>query len=144
MTFDIAKFEQRQFRDRTSDISVPELKDFFGEDEKPSWSVRCLSGEELASANEAVENNRNVEGMITALAAGAGKEKIEGIKEAMGLPCGKAPNELVRRFAMLCAGSVSPECPQNIAVKLAHNFPTTFYKLTNEIIRLTGAGRLGE
>jgi hypothetical protein len=144
MAFDIAKFDQQQFRDRTADIAVPELKTFFDDGEKPVWVVRCLTAEELAAANEAVENNRNIEHVIGALSAGAGKEKVEAVKEAMGLPTDKAPSDLVRRFSMLVSGSVSPACPQNIAVKLAHNFPTTFYKLTNEIIRLTGAGRVGE
>jgi hypothetical protein len=144
MAFDISKFEQKQFKDRTADIPVPELAKFFGENEKPVWVVKCLSGSELAEANDAVENNRNIDGLIGALAAGSGKEKIEAVKETLGLPTSKAPGELVRRFSLLVSGSVSPKCPQNIAVKLAHNFPTTFYKLTNKIISLTGQGRLGE
>ena len=144
MAFDISKFEQKQYKDRTDDIAVPELKEFFGDDEKAVWTIRCLSANELAAANEAVENNLNIDGLIGALASGGSKEKIEAVKEAIGLPTDKTPNDLVKRFSMLVSGSVSPECPQNIALKLAHNFPVTFYNLTNRIIELTGRGRLGE
>jgi len=144
MTFDIAKFEQKQYKDRTADIPVPELAEFFGEDETPVWTVKCLTASEIAISTEAVANNRNIDGLIGALAAGGSKEKIEAIKETLGLPTDKTPNDLVKRFSTLVSGSVSPECPQNIAVKLAVNFPVTFYNLTNKILELTGQGRLGE
>lgn len=144
MAFNIAKFEQKQYKDRTADIPVPELAEFFGEDEKPVWTVKCLTASEIAISTEAVANNRNIDGLIGALAAGGSKEKIEAIKETLGLPTDKAPNDLVKRFSTLVSGSVSPECPQSMAVKLAVNFPVTFYNLTNKILDLTGQGRLGE
>jgi len=144
MTFDIDKFEQKQFRNRTVDVPVPELKSFFQDDEAPVWIIKCLSATELSEANEAVESNRNLEAVISAVSGKSRTEKVEAVKDVLGLPTDKTPNDLVRRFSMLVSGSVSPECPQNIAVKLAENFPTTFFKLTNKIIELTGRGKLGE
>lgn len=161
MEFDINLFESKIFKDRTFDIDVSELKDFFksknekdekkdekdNESTKPPkyiWTVRGLTASEIAIANESVESNRNLESFITAISSKSQSDKVDAVKDVLGLPTDKTPNDLVRRFSMLVAGSVSPKCPQNIAVKLADSFPTTFYKLTNKIIELTGEGKLGE
>lgn len=144
MTFDISKFETTSFKHREVSIEVPELKEFFPEGEKCEWLVRGLTGPELAVVNEAVESNKNISGIVAAIANQAKSEKANAVIEMLGLSGETVPTDMVRRFAMLVHGSVSPKCPQSIAVKLGDTFPTTLYKLTNKIIELTGEGKLGE
>ena len=143
MGFDANKFESTQFKQRTTIIPVPEMKQFFGEDE-PLWEVRCLSAIELAIANDAVTVNNNVSGVINAISSQLKSDKVEAIKEIIGISSDTVPEDIVRRYSMLSSGSVNPTCPYSVAVKLGNTFPTTLFKLTNEIIRLTGLGQLGE
>lgn len=144
MTFDINKFDKAQFKDRTFDVKVPELKAFYGEDEEPLWVCKCLDGEELAKVNEAISANRDMGAVIGALNSNVSKEKLEAVKELMGIQSDAVPKEIVRRVALLTYGSVSPVCTQMMAVKLASSHPTTLYKITNKIIELTGMGKVGE
>jgi len=144
MSFDISKFETTTFEAVEVTIPVPELKEFFDKKGKPEWIVRGLTGTELAITNEAVDSNKNIEGVLAAIASNAKSDKVSTITEILGLPSDSVPNDMVRRFSMLVQGSVSPECPQNIAVKLGDTHPTTLFKLTNKIIELTGEGKLGE
>lgn len=144
MSFDMQKFQGAAFSDRTEEVPVPELAKFFKEGAKPVWTVRQLSAEELAIVNLAVDQNKNTANIMTALTSNMSKVKVEGIKQAMGMSDETAPDDVVRRIAMLTAGSVSPACPQDLAVKLGNHFASTFFHLTNRIISLTGEGALGE
>jgi len=143
MGFDLAKFESMQFKHREKEIPVPELKDFF--DEKGQvWTVRGLTGEELARVNEAVTNNTDISSVISAVAAQVPEGKVNAIKEMMGISDDSVPNDIVRRIAMIVIATTSFEFAQDMAVKFCRVFPTTFYKITNEITRLTGLGQVGE
>lgn len=145
MGFDINKFETASFKERIEVVQVPELKQFFQEGEKTEWKVRGLTASELAEANDAVSTNRNVEGVLKAIASQLTSDKIDIVKEVIGLPNDDVPNDIVRRFSMLSSGSIDPICPHSVAVKLGTAFPTILYSLTNKIIELTGAGQqLGE
>ena len=143
MTFDIKKFENSKLKHRQAEIKVPALKDFF-EDGDPVWTVRGLSGEEVAHVNEAIKLNANLAGLIEGIVSDSAQDKIEAIKESLGITT-EVPHETVRRIALLVHGSVDPECSQNLAVKLAQNFSVQFYELTTKILELTGMGsELGE
>lgn len=144
MAFNTEKFEQSQFADRTLDIKVPELSGFFNEKEEPIWQVRGLTGHELAKVNESVKMNKDVSSILSGITSELNSDKIEAIKETMGLTT-NSPDDLVRRIATLRSGSVSPSISQEFCVKLADSFPTTFFLLTNKIFELTGEGKmLGE
>ena len=110
MTFDINKYETTTFNHVEVTIAVPELKDFFGAKDKPEWIVRGLTGTELAITNEAVESNKNIEGVLAAIVGNAKSEKISAITDMLGLPSDSVPNDMVRRFSMLVQGSVKPIC----------------------------------
>ena len=63
--------------------------------------------------------------------------------KAMGLASEDVPGDISRRIEMLAAGSVAPQLGadnRDVAVKLAENFPTVFYQLSNAILSLTGQG----
>ena len=62
MPFDIKRFEKVKFDDRTEAVSVPDLKEWFGEGEAPEIIVRGLTGPEIARANEAAAKNKNMAG----------------------------------------------------------------------------------
>jgi hypothetical protein len=129
-------------------VPVPALKNLFEKNEKPVWIVRGLTGIELAEVREAAQRNLNLEGLIELAASNLPKEKIKAVKEIIGLPGESksegSPDDYVRRLAILRLGSVEPEIEQPLAVKLAANYPVIFSKLTDEIMVLTGQGRLGE
>ena len=144
MGFDLAKFDQAQFKERTIEVNVPELSDFFDKDEKQIWIVRGLTGHELAKVNEAVRANKDIDSILSGIMSGIHTEKIDAIRESLGLT-DDTPGDLVRRIAALRAASVEPVISQEISVKLADSFPTTFFLLTNKIFELTGEGKtLGE
>lgn len=152
MIFDADKYSATEFRDRTAEVPVPQLKSFFKPDEdgkevdagKCVWVVRGLDGPESAKARQAVEENRNIEAVLNALVSTIPKEKAEGIKDIMSINSDKVPDDLVRRYSWLSQGSVEPKCDHRLAMLIAKNHPETFYALTNKIIQLTGQGRLGE
>jgi len=139
MGFNYESFSTASFKARTEAVSVPELKQWYDDDEKPVWVVQGLNAEQLAIVNEAVEQNKNQSAILAAICGNVTKEKVEGIKEALGISKESAPNDVVRRIALIVAGSV-PECSQDVVVKLGLAFPVTFYNLSNKILKLTGQG----
>lgn len=144
MGFDLVKFDRAQFEERTIEVKVPELSDFFDKDEKQIWIVRGLTGHELAKANEAVRANKDIDSILSGIMSETHTEKIDAIRESLGLT-DNTPGDLVRRIAALRAASVEPTISQEVSVKLADSFPTTFFLLTNKIFELTGEGKtLGE
>ena len=143
MGFDLKAFESANFTDRVEEVPVPRLAAFFKEDEKPVWKVRGLTGVESAIAKQAVQMNSNVDAVLKALGSKAGKDIVEAAEELTG-SSDKVPDEMVQRYSWITQGSVDPKCTHKMAMKLARNFPEDFYLLTNKIMQLTGAGRLGE
>lgn len=144
MGFNTSKFQQARLEQRTDVIKVPEMKAFFDEGDDHIWEVRGLTASELAMANEAMAANKDMGSIISAIATG-GKDKVDAVKELMGLQSDSVPDDIVRRISMLTVASISPEIDQTTAVRLGNTFPTTFYKITNKIIELTGLGyKLGE
>lgn len=138
MPFDLGKFQGASFTPRTLAVKVADLKPFFGDD-KPVWTVRGLTGPELARVHEAVSRNRNRAAIAEGLLSESQQEQIKALREMIG--CGDAvPDEIAKRLEMLVLGSVEPEIPHDAAVKLCTNYPAEFYLLTNKITELTGQG----
>ena len=151
MTFDIKKFEEAKFKDRTEEVPVPELVEFFDDPDpkKTIWIVRQLAGEELAIAKEAQGQNRNMESIIEALSGSLESmnqgEKVTALKDVLGVTSETAPDDYVWRLACLRMGSVEPVIDEALAVKIAITYGNVFYRLTNKILALTGMGKtLGE
>lgn len=139
MGFDFDKFDSAQFTFPTKDVPVPELKDFFSAEEKQVWVMRSLTGRELAIVNEAVETVNRTKAIIKAISSQTNEGITKGISEFINKDEETTPEDLARRLKMLELASVPP-CPEHVAVKLAAFKPTIFFRLTNEIIRLTGEG----
>lgn len=144
MGFNTDKFDQSQFTERTIEVPVPELSEFFDKEDKLIWIVRGLTGHELAKVNEAIRLNKDIDSILSGIVSETQSEKIEAVKESLGLT-DNTPGDLVRRIAALRNASIDPIVSQEMAVKLADTFPTTFYLLTNKIFEATGEGKmLGE
>ena len=144
MAFDADKFLNTKYRDRTEAFYVPELKKYFDEDEKPVWVVRCLTAEEMARANDDVRTNKHLAAIVTALVSEWSKDKVEAVKDLVGLSKDKIPDDLVKRISYLVYGSVNPKCSRELAVKLGRDHGLDLYNLTTKIVELSGKGRLGE
>ena len=139
MSFNFDKFDSANFTFPTKKIPVPELKEFFAEGQEAVWEIRGLTGHELAIVNEAVEQMNRTKAVIEAIAEGSTAAIKKGIKTLLNKNDEITPEDLARRLKMLELATV-PECPEHLCVKLSHNKPTIFYRLTNEIIRATGDG----
>lgn len=147
MEFDIAKFTQTTFQPRTADVPVADLAPYFtglgkGEGEKaetPVWTIRGMTGDELARANEAVDRNRSRSAIAQGLLSGKDDDVTDAVRELLGTGATVA-DDIAKRIEMLVTCSVAPECSHQVAVKLSQAFPIEFYQLTNRITQLTGLG----
>jgi len=141
MSFDAKKFLKTKFTARTEPVPVPDLQTFFAEGEKPVWTVRGLTGQELGRTNEAAEKNRNVAAILEGLISADAKEKAQAVKELLGVG-GSTPADIAKRLECLVIGSVDPPCTLDLAVRLCETFPVEFFQITNVITKLTGQGQL--
>jgi hypothetical protein len=149
MGINIRKLKTTSFKDRTEEIKVEQLKEFFPQDEKPVWIIRAISGEEMYFVRTAVEKSRNIEEVISQLVSGTGKQKAEAALKAMGLDESDQPEDFIRRLHILRYGSVDPDLKNDVeglevCKKVADAHPTVFDNLTNRIMAITGLGKLGE
>jgi len=145
MAFDIKKFQGSEFRPRTKEVPVPELREFFDKKEKPVFVLRNLTGEEIFKAGAAVKRAQNLEEVVKQIASEVTKEKVKGILDALGLGADSIPDEYIIRLRMLKFGCVEPVLDLEDCKKIATCFSSTFTKLTNEINVLSGLGSsLGE
>lgn len=139
MSFDLQKFQQTHFKPRTAAVPVKDLAAYFAEGMEPVFSVRGLTGTELAQVNEAVTRNRNRAAIAEGLLSKEQSKQIEAVRDLLGIGCA-VPDDLARRLEMLVLGSVEPKIDSPTAVRLAEAFPIEFYALTNKITELTGLG----
>lgn len=139
MPFNAQQFIDAKLVPRETGVPVPDLKQWFGEDE-PVWVVRGLSGIELGQCNEAAERNRNVAAILEGLISSSSKEKTTSVKELLGVGDGSVPQDVAKRLELLMRGSVSPPCDLELAKKLCTAFPVEFFQITNTITKLTGQG----
>jgi len=139
--FDVKKFMNTQFISREEDVPVPDLKDFFGPEEKPVWRVRGITGQELAVANETVERNRRglvavVRKMVATLSV-KDAEKVAGMVQDPE----RVTDEMAKRLEMFVLGSVEPAADMALAIKICKVRPIEFFEITGVINRLTGMGQ---
>ena len=143
--FELDKFDNARLVNRTEVVSVPELKEFFTDPEKPDWTVRQLTGLEVAECRRAMAVNKAKEDWVAALMQDKPEDKVQALRELAGIHTETAPDDYVYRVACLHMGSVDPSIDETQAVRIADAFPTAFSKLTDKIVILTGMGKtLGE
>ncbi len=147
-SFDLVKFNQANITDRTANVPVPELKDFFGEDSKESdwvFTVKALEGVDMARAKEAQVSNKSLEALVEGILSNQNKEKVDAVKEAFNISQDTAPDDYVYRKECIVLGLVKPKMDEEQVVRLIKAHAIILYKLSNKIIQLTGMGMmLGE
>ncbi len=139
MSFDAKKFMKEKWVPRTATVPVENLADYFPEGEKPEWTVRGLTGHELGRIRTAPERLKALENLLEGLASQSASQTIEGAKELIGIG-NETPSDVAKRIEMLVIGSVAPECPLELSVRICEARGTEFYLLTTKILELTGLG----
>lgn len=140
MSFDSNKFMKQEFKRRTQEVKVPDLKEWFG-DSEPVWVVRGLTGVELARVNEAGSKNVLSSQLLDLVLSKSDRDTVTSLKHQLGLG-DDTPADIAKRLEMLVVGAVDPEVSLEVAVKLAETFPIEFSTLTNAVMTLTGKGSI--
>lgn len=152
------KIDGLKLREDKIKVISPDLKKFFmpegeekeGEEKIPFWHCRQLTAIEVAMVNQEVSNSKNMEQWIEGLLAGYTKDKVNAVKNIVGIGTPEMnnsgepetlPDEYVRRMYMVLFGLTNPK-PEDIqwVRKFALNWPQEFYLVSTKIINLTGLG----
>ena len=141
MSFDLERFRGTALVPRQATVPVPDLAAFFADDAEPVWTVRGLTGEEIARCNEAQARHATITAAVQALAnsAAAKSDTVDALQSLIGYGT-DVPEDLAKRFDHLTFGSVAPAIDRALAVKLFAAYPIVAYTLTNKILELTGLG----
>ena len=137
MPFDSQAFLARRLVPREATVQVPDLREFFGENELPLWKVRGLSGQELGKAQVAAEKNKEVRAVLEGLSSSNSKRIADAIRSLIDPD---TPVDVAKRISMFAMGSVEPKGSEELGLKLCREFPVDFYSITNKITELTGQG----
>ncbi len=130
-------FMRAKFQPRLAEVPVPNLAAFFTDDTPQVWTVRNLTGDELAKSMESSVRQKSIDTIIKALSSQSAQ--VDEIRASLGIG-DDVSVELVKRLEQLVMASVNPVVDKLLAVKLAENYPVEFYQLTNKIVELTGLG----
>jgi len=139
MAFEQGRFMAEKFEPRTIAVPVPELKQWFDKNDKPTWTVRGLTGIEIAKTNEII-GKRSVS---SAIMEGLLTMKASEVKEAITKLVGRGdeiPEKAAMQIEHLVTASVDPVCDEDLAVRLCKTFPTVFILLCQNILALSGQG----
>jgi len=146
MGFDLEGLKKAQLEARTTKVRADSLQEWFGTDEEggkepPIFKVRGLYGQEMAQVREAVDNHKNINDLVQAIATAdkGTQERIEAIRQAAGIQTGMS-TEIVRRVEALKRGAVEPEIDEEGAKKMVKGYAVDFFHITDEVFRLTGQG----
>jgi hypothetical protein len=131
MAFDSKSFKRAAFEPRIQVVKVPELAEFFPDGEPAEFTVRGLTGMEIAAC--AAEYNKY--GLIVQ-ALEQGKASKEQIKDIFGDE-DKATAEMMRDYKLL---KIVLGLDLDIAKKINANFPSVFKRLTSTVWILTDKG----
>ena len=141
MGFDTNKFRQTEFIPREEKVKVLGLKEFFDDDEEPTFTIRGLTGYEVGFCNEARDRNKNVNKLLTGLVSSSTTEVIETVKKAIGVGL-SVTDDVARRIEMLKLASVDPVLDHELVKKLCEDHAVIFWDLTNKVLELTGLGAI--
>ncbi len=139
--FNTKAFMKQAFKPREAGVEVPDLSAFFPNGNKPIWRVRGLTASEITKASEAQSKIGNLSAVVEALTTGTNKEKIDAIRNELGLN-DNVPADIIKRMNHFTIASIDPVITHDVGVKVATVHPIYFYKITNKIMELTGLGQV--
>ena len=143
MAFNLNKAQHRKTEFRTADVPIDDIYKAMPEaftlkeGEKPVWTVRMLTHDEIAHCKEAAANAKNWPEIIKKL--NGNNDKTGAVLSLMGLG-DAAPAETAQQVEQLIIASVNPKCDRAQAHWLGKNFPIVFFQLNQKIMELTGLG----
>jgi len=137
MGFNAEAFQSAEFTALTDSVVLPQLSEFFGEGESPTFVVRGLTANELCRAIEAGSKQSSIDTVVKAISSQ--KDQVTQIRKALGMSA-DVPGEIAKRMEMIVLGCVSPTLNHASVAKLAEVCPVEFYDLTNKITQMTGKG----
>lgn len=143
MSFDFGKYKAQDWQPRTEEVPVPELKEFFGEDENPVWVVRNLTSFEMEKARENVRRNgKALSDLLSAFAYSTDSNSQGGIVEDIRNQIDdQVPGALVLKYELVLAGSVSPKVEdKSDLITLGTNHMEVLDRLADTILKLNGQG----
>ncbi len=145
MDFDAKQFLASRFEARTESVPVPALREWFSglaEDEVPAFTVRGLTGAELARAEEAATKGRAATtAILDTLRKAQRLEGIDELERALGVD-EKVPVQYALKMEHVVTGTVSPPLTLQLAVKLSIVAPVELLMLHLKITELTGKGQV--
>jgi hypothetical protein len=143
--FDTKSFMEEQFDARTAVVQLPALAQWYKDvpdGEVPSFTVRGLTGAELAKAEETATKGRDSTAAILETLRKANRmEGIEELERSLGVDS-KVPLKLALKMEHVVMAVVEPKLSLQVVVKLASVFPIEFEILHLKIQELTGNGQV--
>ena len=138
MSFDTKAFTRAKYVPRTKKISISSLKEFFADGDINEFVIRGLDIVEFVKTTEANKRNNNIDSVVRAFTID--REKVEAIKELLGVVSDDVPKEVSSRLETLVYGCIDPRFDLQQARIFADRFPVDFWYITQEIMILTGLG----
>lgn len=142
MAFNTDKFSATDFVPRTRNVEVRALSEFFGEDEKPVFVVRSITGDELARVQEEVEKHKAARKALSQMAASASQEVADAVRVLLAGVKNKdsTPDAWVHTLNLVHIALVEPKLEYSQLVRLATFFPVEISLLRNTALELLGMG----
>ena len=141
MEFDIEQFKATQFLDRTDKEPVPELADWFPEGAKPEFTVKTLTGPEIATVRLEAEKRRAAQKVLAeAEQKDISETLIAAARIVLGLIDEKIPEEHARYIHAVRLGCIDLKGDLDAAVKIGKNHGIVLNRLAMRIFELTGMG----
>lgn len=144
MSFDAKKFANTDFVPRTKEVSLPGLASFFPPPQLPVFTVRSITGEELARCQEEVEKNKQGRRALMAAAHTASAEVAAAVRTLLtGVRGGSGadtPDGYILSLNIVHTALVDPVLEYSQIVRLATAFPVEFGALRIAALELLGMG----
>lgn len=145
MGFDVEAYTAEKFEDRTLEFPVPDLKSWFGPEDKLVFLLRGLTGAELAIVREHLERRRDAQKLLSeAEGKGLPAAKVDAARVLLGMVGGNIPEEHARYIYVVSMGCVEPVITEAASVQLGKNHPIEFRAIAMAILGLTGQGRVAK
>ncbi|MEH6575791.1 MAG: hypothetical protein V7731_01820 [Amphritea sp.] len=143
MPFDVKQFDRATFKAREAFASFPALKGFFDEGEEPGFTVRGLSGTEIALAKQDAQRGRLVTETLLQMNSANEKEKVSAMLQEMGIN-DDDPAEVAQLLSHLEYGIIEPKLTRAQIVKLVEFYGVDMLVIGRKILELSGQGAVAE
>lgn len=139
------KFRKARFIRPSETFAVPELKEFFDEDEEPVYHIHGLDANEQWYALEAKKQNSLSQALVKAIEANNQQEIIDVTRLALGRSEElRTHEEYAYRLELIRLGVTNGDGRSCLdyedVARLGKHFPMIFFRLSTRILQLSGEG----